>query len=152
MRLPDLKIAETVVFMSMFDIILDHLIGDVPGGSDEVPDGPKVATPVPFVKFREFLLDFTGSLALDILYESGNREIRRDRDIDVDMVRRHLATDDFHLIFSAYLPYQITGADADVAHQDRIAVLRDPDDMVGAVKRGVAGFAIVLHIPAILSC
>ena len=138
--------------MSMLDIILNHLVDDITGGPHEIADSPKVSAPVAFAKFWKFLLDFTRSLTFEILYQLAYGQIRRDRDVDMDMVLRDPTSDDFNLIFTAYLTYQIAGAGTNVTNENRVAVFRDPNNVVGTVKCGVAGLPIVLHIPAILSC
>lgn len=70
----------------------------------------------------------------------------------MDMVAGYTPSDNLSLIFLTDLPYEIPNPDGDASREDRIAVFRDPDDMIRAVKGRMARFPIVLHTSAILSC
>ena len=64
----------------------------------------------------------------------------------MDMGGGNCAPDNFHLLVRTNLSSQITDSGADIANQYRVTIFRYPDDMVGTIEGGVAGFAIVLHI------
>lgn len=144
----DLKVAVTIILSMMFNIGFDHLIRDVAGGADKVADGPEVLAPIAFMELGKFLLDLAGRFTLNILHEFADGDIWWDRNIDMDVIFGHRAPENFGLIILTNLTNEVPDTNGDVAHKYRIPILGDPDNMIGTIKRGVAGFAIVLaHIP-----
>jgi len=65
----------------------------------------------------------------------------------MDMVFGHHPPDYFRMILFADSPDQISGFDGNIAHEDRIAIFGYPNDMIGTIVLGVAGFFEILHIP-----
>ena len=70
----------------------------------------------------------------------------------MDVVRRDTASDDLDLLRGASLADEVSGSRGNVTNKYGIAILGDPDDMVGTIKGGVARLAIVLIHDSSLSC
>ena len=64
----------------------------------------------------------------------------------MDMVFGHHPPDYFRMILFADSPDQIPGFNGYVAHEDRVAVFGNPNDVIGAIVLGMAGFLEILHI------
>ena len=74
----NLKVPVMIVLAMVFNVFLDHLIGNIPGRPDEVSDRPEMFAPIALLQFRKLLLYVSGRLALQILHQFGNTQIWQD--------------------------------------------------------------------------
>ncbi len=56
----NLKVPVAIVFPVVFDIGLDHVIGNISGRAHKVSNRPQMFPPVPLPQFRKLLLDISG--------------------------------------------------------------------------------------------
>ena len=112
------------------DVLLNHIVSDIPGSSDKISSCPYMLSPIPFLDLFKFKLKFSGRGTLDELDEFGNRQTGRDGDIDVDMVAGDATRDDFYLIGRGNLTYQFTHTKRYLSCQNWISVLREPADVI----------------------
>lgn len=110
----------------MLDVLLNHLCGDIAGTADEVPTREEMLSPVSFLKFREFHLEFPRRLALDVLHERGDGGGWVNGDEEMDMIGSHGTTQYFNPFFVADATYQYFRSLTDVTFQYLVPILRYP--------------------------
>ena len=84
-------------------------------------------------------------LPLDRLHNTARREVRRDTQQQVHMVRPDVALQDLDVLTPTDLSNQIAHLDSDVAPEHRLAILRDEHEMVVARIHRMAGSTILAH-------
>lgn len=77
-----------------FDVVIDHLLGDVACAPCPVANGPEVSPPIALPEVREFILEKAGCSSLETLHDVGDGELGRVLDVHVDMIGAHGSFED----------------------------------------------------------
>lgn len=132
------------------DVLQDHFIGDIARTGDVVTARPEVLAPVAFAEFGEFLLDLPRRGPFAVLDQFGWCEVGRGGDEEMDVARRDASGKNRDFVFRTDQSNEVSHPNGDLAGQNGVAVLRDPDDMVFQVILGVGGLPQMLH-PAMVA-
>ena len=111
------------------DVLFDHRVCDRPSGHGEVAAGPQMAAPELFAQVGELLEQHPGADPLEPLHDLAHTLVRAVGDQEVDMVACHLPRDDVEFPFHRYLAEQVADPEGHRANENRLAVLRDPDEV-----------------------
>ena len=84
-------------------------------------------------------------LPLNRLHHPTRREVGRGAQEQVDMIRPHVALQNFDVLTSTNFPDQIPHTLADLPHQDRLAILGGEHEMVVQTINGVGGSTQFAH-------
>ena len=133
---------EIIVFFGgqvlVLDVLCENFIRDIPARRNEVATCPQVPSPKGLVQASKFPHQSIRRLAFDRLHHSTRRKIRRHAQHQVHMVWPDVTLDDLDLHRPTDLPNQVARTQPDVSSQDRLAVLRDENEMVvDLVDRGI---------------
>jgi hypothetical protein len=129
----------------MLDVLRQHFIRHVPRRGSEIPSSPQMSAPELLVQPPVVSKKVVGSLPLDHMHHFARRQVRRNIEKQVDVVRSHMPLQDQDVVASAYLPDQFTQPLADLPAKDRLAVLRDEDEMVVKSSDCMGKAAVVQH-------
>jgi len=126
-------------------ILKYDVVGDIAAGRAEITACPEVPSPVALLQGRELMLNLVRQAPFHSAHDVADRELRRDRDKHMHMIRRQDALDDGHAELGADLADDLADAQAQLACQNLEAILGDPDDVVAMienrVRAGVVGHA-----------
>ena len=111
------------------DVLFDHLVRDGARGHREVAAGPQVAAPELLAQVGELLKEHPGADPLEPLDDLAHALVRAVGEQEVDMVACHLPRDDGEFMFHRDFAEQVAHPEGHLAHENRLAVLRDPDQM-----------------------
>src|ERR1035438_9383251 len=78
-----------------------------------------------------------GTLSLEVLHRAGNRQVRWDREQQVNMVTVYRPGVDRHLVATADFSQQFPCSQPDIPNQDRVSILGHPYDMIFAIPNRV---------------
>ena len=109
-----------------------------------------MSAPKSTAEMFEFRHHLSGSLALETLHHMTNRQMWRNRHENMHMIFGHMPFDDLDIFTLAYFPYQITSTTGNLTGQYRLAIFRDPYQMVFEIIDRMARFTIVLYAKIIL--
>ena len=129
----------------MLQILLHRFLCDVARAPCPIPDGPEVASPVPLVQSRVFLLQYAAGAPFHPFDQIRHRLRRRVLDVHVDMIFTDHSFEDADIFGVADLQEQIATSDLDVAFKHMITVLRDPDDVRRQTCDRVPAVPIIFH-------
>jgi len=101
--------------------------------------------PVPLSQAGILAQQLVRTLAFQELYGARYRYVRRDRDQHVHVLSVDRSSVDCQFEASRYLPQQLSRPVPDIAHQHRVTVLRDPDEVVLAIPDCMAPGFVVFH-------
>ena len=76
--------------------------------------------------------------------------MRRHRYEYMHVFPRNMTRDNFNIIGFTYLTDQIPQPLCNITSQNRLAVLRDPHNVIFDIIDGMAGFPVILHTASIL--
>lgn len=128
-----------------FDIVLDHLIRNVAGGTGEVTTRPHSLAPVVLLQNFKLPLHLVAGVPLDPLNELADCDLGRDRYEYVDVVGSNDSADDLDVHLRADLTGQVSKAVAYRPTQHPLAVLRRPHQVQMDAKDAVAAMSVLAH-------
>lgn len=111
------------------DVLFDHRIRDGPRGDGEVAARPQVAPPELLAQVGELFEEHAGADPLEPLDDLAHALVRAVGNQQVDMVACYLAGEDGQFPFHRDLAEQVAHPEGHRSHEDRLAVLRDPDQV-----------------------
>ena len=126
----------------LVDVLVDHLVGDRPGGDRKVAACPEVPTPELALEVRELLKEKARAGALEPLHDLADVLVSAIAEEQVHVVRGDFARDDLEIVLGRNLPQQVTGPDGDRSRQHPLTVLWDPDEVNLEVVTRVAAKAV----------
>lgn len=85
----------------------------------------------------EFPEQMVRTLPLQPLHKPTDRDLRRDRNHQVDVILAHVASHDLHVLLAANLADHVPHAVSHQATQQWLAVLRRPDEVQVNLEDGV---------------
>ena len=129
------------------DVLVDHLVGDVPRCDREVPAGPQMPTPELLPEVGELLKENPGRGAFEPLDNGADVLVGTVREEQVDMVACDLPREDLEFTLHGNLANEIAQPEGDRPDEDRFPVLRDPDQVDLAVESGVRADPVLSHAP-----
>ena len=103
---------------------------------------PKNAVPNTFFSIQEITAE-----SFERLNQLADGNIGRDGNINMNMVASYCSPDYFHMVFFAEPTDQLSDFEGNIAYHHWISILSYPNNMIGAIKLGMAGFSEILHIP-----
>jgi len=127
------------------DVLSDHLVGDGTRGHREIAAGPQVAPPELLPQVGEFFEQHAGADPFEPLHNLADALMRGVANQKVDMVACHLPRDDGQFPFHRDFAQEIAYPEGHRAHENRSAVLRDPDEMDLEVILAVRATPIAWH-------
>jgi hypothetical protein len=86
----------------------DDIVGDLSAAAAEIAARPDVSPPVPFSDLGKFTHQNVGTLSLQLLYQSTNRDLRRNREHHVDVIGRTMALQNINALSPALFPNDIS--------------------------------------------
>ncbi len=127
------------------DILRNHLVRHLAAAAHEVATCPQVPTPIlrpqPSVIGQEVM----GGLALYRLHDTTRREVRRDTQQQVDVIRPNVPLQNLYVMRSTDLPDQIPHLRANFTAEHRLAILRDEYEVVVQRIDRMGRSTILLH-------
>src|SRR5579859_1455678 len=145
--LHDLEVVIGHLEFLILDVILPHFIGDVATGCHPVTPAPQMLASVVLAQCRIRREQPMRTLPFQILHRLRYRQVRRDADQHVHVISVDRPRVDRHLQTARYFPQQSPSSLSHISLQHRIAVLRNPYQMVFTVPNRVAAALIILHPP-----
>ena len=148
-RLPlhDLEMVIGLLRFLILDVFLPHFIRDVPARCHPVAPAPQGLTPVARAQGRKLREHPMRAFPLQILHRLRYRHMRRYPDEHMHMIPVDRPSVDRHLQTARYLPQQLPRSLPHISHQHRIAVLRNPYQVIFAVPDRMATALVILHPP-----
>jgi hypothetical protein len=134
----------------LLNVFHDYFIRHVTGTGHEIPTSPYVPTPKRTTQTLEFHHHLARRLPFDRLNQMTNGNMRRHRHQYMHMITRNMALDDFNILRPANLTGQFPNPLGYVSAQNRLAVFRDPNNVIFDIINGMARLPIVLHTASIL--
>jgi len=134
----------------LLDVLDDYLVSDIPRTGHKISSRPHVPSPKHPAQTLVFHHHFARGLSLEPLHQLAHRDVGRDRDKNMDVIRRNVPFDDFDILPLANFSDQFPGSRSYVADQNWLAVFRDPDKVILQIVNGMARFAILFHTASIL--
>ena len=122
-------------------------VRDVATAATEVAPRPHVTSPKAAVQMGELGAQARGAFALHPLDQATDRDVRGNRDHDMDMVRGEMPLEDIDAGLLAFFPDDGPDPFRDLATQHFMALLGDPDDREMDGKRRMGAMAIITHAP-----
>ena len=113
----------------MRDVGFDDFVGDVAAAATKVAPSPDMAPPKALPHMGKCGEQAVGAFAFHPLDQAADRDVRRDRDHHMDMVRRDVPLQDIDTGLLALFPDEGTDPFCDLTTQHLMAILGDPDDM-----------------------
>ncbi len=130
----------------MFDVLIDHLFGDVSRAPCPIANGPEVPAPVALLEVREFILKMMRCSAFEALHDAGYGKTRRIFDVHVDVVAPHGSFENADVFTITHLDEELPASFLHFSREDVVTVLCDPDQMDGQSSDRMATVAIgVVH-------
>jgi hypothetical protein len=108
---------------------------------------PDMTAPKPLAQVWKLCEETIGTFALHPLDQATDRDVRRDRDHDMDMIRGDMPLQDIDTRFLALFTDDGPDPFGHLIAQDLVTVLGDPDDMEVDGKCRMGAMAIVTHTP-----
>lgn len=137
----------------MFEIFIDHLVGDIARAPYSIAYRPKVTAPVFLAKGGEFLLKATGRPSLKPFHKVAQLLRRTVPDMYVDMVLTYGSLKDAHVLRITDLLDKVAAPDLHIALENVVSIFRDPYDMRRQPRYGMARSPLfVSHSPNIEKC
>ena len=127
------------------NIFRNRLIRHIAAGRDEVATRPQVPTPELRPQLSMTGEEMMRGLPLNRLHDTARREVWRDTQQQVHVVRPDVALQNLDVLASTDLADQVAHFDSDVAPEHRLPILRDEHEMVVARIHGMAGPTILVH-------
>jgi hypothetical protein len=127
------------------DVLVDHLVRDVPRRDREVAAGPQVPAPELLPEVGELLKENPGRGALEPLDNGADALVGAVGEEEVDMVACDLPREDLEFALHGDLADEVADPEGDRPDEDRFPVLRDPDQVDLAVKSGVRADPVLSH-------
>src|SRR6266849_2760166 len=127
------------------NIFRNRLVRHIAAGRNEVATRPQVPTPELRPQLSMTGKQMMRGLPLDRLHDTARREVWRDTQQQMHVVRPDVALQNLYVLASTDLPDQIAHLDSDVAPEHRLAILRDEHEMVVARVHRMAGSTILPH-------
>ena len=125
----------------------DGLVGHVTTAAAEVAPCSDTTTPKPLAQVWKLREEPIGTFALHPLDQATDRDVRRNRDHDMDMIRGDMPLQDIDTRLLALFTDNGPDPFGHLTAQDLVTVLGDPDDMEVDGKRRMGAMAIVTHTP-----
>ena len=129
------------------NIRLDDFVRDIAATAAKVAPRPHMAPPKALPHMRKFGQQPLGAFAFHPLDQATDRDVRWDRDHDMDMVWRNVPLEDIDAGLLALFTDDGPDPFCDLTAQHFMAILGDPDDMEVDGKRRMGAMAIVTHVP-----
>ena len=149
MQAPLLADSEAVVILGLAtlhpDVLSDHFIGHVPATADEVATAPQVTTPERRPQPSIVLQEMMRTLALDRLHDAARREMGRDTDQQMDMVRPNVPFENLDILAATNLPDQVPQCLADLPTKNRLAILRGEHEVIVQAVHRMGGSPQFAH-------
>ena len=142
--------AVEILALLIFDVPLDHLVGDGTGGRGKVAPCPEMPSPEFLAQLRKHLEELIGTLALELLHGIGNVQRHGIRDEQMDMIWGYFAADDVHLQFRGNPADELPHGLSCLSYEHPPTVLREPDKMHFHVRLRVPDLTIQLDHAVIL--
>ncbi len=111
------------------DVFFDHLVCDGPRGHCEVAAGPQVAPPELLAQVWELFEQHAGADPFEPLHNLADALMRAVGNQEVDMVACHLPGDNGQFTFHRDFPEEVAHPEGHRPDENRLAVLRDPDEV-----------------------
>lgn len=127
------------------NVLLDKLVGHIARTRSKVAACPQMSPPELAAQFSELFHHLAAAATLDSLHQVADRYLRWYRHQQVHMVKRNMPAQDVYIQRSARLPYQFSQPSSYLASQYRLAIFRDPYQMVLQIVDCVARFTIAHH-------
>ena len=134
----------------LLDVFDDYFIRHIPRTGAEISSCPYVTPPKGPAQGLILHHHFTGSLPLDGFHSLTYRYMRRNRYEYMHVIPRNMTRDNFNIIDFTYFTNQIPQPLCYFTSQNRLAVLRDPHNVIFDVIDGMSGFPVILHTASIL--
>ena len=128
-----------------FNILLNHFIGDITGTYSQITTSPEMPAPKQLTKMRKFGKKNSRAYAFQPLHNFADILDRAIADKHVDMIARYLPGGNLQLMFHGYLAQNISGSYSNLARQNPLPVLRNPDEMNFQIGLGVRSQSITSH-------
>jgi hypothetical protein len=106
-----------------------------------------MAAPKPLAQVWELGQEPRGAFALPLLDQAADRDLRRDRDHDMDVIRRNMPLQDIDSKLATVFPDNRPDTFGHFAASGLVAIFGDPDDMEVDRKGRMRAMAIVTHAP-----
>ena len=114
------------------DVFLD-LLCVLSGRIDIVSPAPEPSVSVPELHVPVLLVDHQGALALQVSHKGRNRQLRRDRDQKVHVIRTQLSLKQFHPLLEAQLLHDVPHIAPYLPIEHPPSVFRGKDEVIPAV-------------------
>ena len=129
------------------DVLVDHLVGDVPRRDREVPTRPQMPPPELFPEVGELLKENPGRGAFEPRDNRADVLVGTVGEEQVDMVACDLPRENLEFPLHRDLAEEVAHPEGDRPDEDRFSVLRDPDPVDLAVKAGMRADPVFSHAP-----
>lgn len=129
------------------NVFHDGIVGHVAATAAKVASRPDVPSPKFLPQMRKFVQQLVGRLPLQALQKSADRNLRRYRHEQVNMVLRHMPLENRNIMMTTDLPDQIPNPCPNFARQHPTPILRNPDQMQMNLVHSVRAMPIVFHAP-----
>ncbi len=134
----------------VFDVPLEHLVGHIPAGCDEVPSRPKMSTPELAVELSEVPHQSVQAPPLDGVHHPARCHRRGHAQQQMHMIGSDVPLQNLDVVRLAYLSHQIPHCQRHLSPQDRLAVLWDEHELVVALVDRVRTLPVRLrHLPKV---
>src|SRR3989338_5147009 len=131
----------------MLKVFSNALICDRARASHEVTTRPKVLAPVSLSKLRKFLLQLPRTNPLDVLHKLRRCELRRGGNQQMQVIRGNTTTYNLHVVFRTDQTHQFPKTYCKLPSQNRIAILRNPSNVILQFVTGMCTLADLAHHP-----
>jgi hypothetical protein len=136
----------------LFNVGLNHLVGEIPRADRQIPPRPKVTTPILSPQVRKLLKQDPRTDAFQPRYNPTDIHMGPISHQHVNVIAGHLPPKDRDLMFHRDLPNQVAHTKRHLPRQHCLPVFRDPYQMylqiVLRVRAQLVPFhAITLHDP-----
>jgi len=128
------------------DVLFDNLIRHITCAYSEVTTCPQMSSPELAIQFSELLQHTSAAAPFQALNQLADRQAGRNRDQQVNVIRRHMTADDIHIQRHTRLPDQLSQPKCNLSPQHRLAILGDPHYMVFQIVNRVCCLSIA-HCP-----
>ena len=134
----------------LLNVFHNYFVRHIAGTGHKIPTGPHVTPPKCATQTLELRHHLARRLPLDRLNQMADGNMRRHRHKYMHMITRNMPFDDFNIVYPTYLTDQFANSLGNVSPQNRLAVFRDPNNVIFNIVNGMARLPIVLHAASIL--
>ena len=113
----------------LFDLLLDHLAGDITRVYDQIPTSPEMSAPELLFQVRKLRQRHTRAYSFQPLYNLADIPRRTLPHKHVDMLARHLAFDKFNFALQSTLPRYAPHSNCNRPGEHPFPVLRNPNQV-----------------------